>query len=199
MQSIHERLRAARRRAGFPSARSAATRHRWAVSTYAQHENGARKLSAENVRDYAARLGVDPGWLVAGDAELEPREIAVAFALGADWGLAPFNAAPARRVPAPSGLGRDAFAIEVHTNALTPFYRRNDVIIADEPAEPCALLGVEVVAEADLGRMVLGELRAAETAGRFHVMSPTRPILLSTRIRRVWRPLWLRRAGRSGL
>lgn len=46
MQTPHERLRHARKAAGYRSARSAAQAMGVAVATYVQHENGSRMFTA---------------------------------------------------------------------------------------------------------------------------------------------------------
>ena len=64
-----KRLQRARERAGFPSAKAAATRHGWVYDTYAQHENGARGLTRA-AKKYARAFKVSEGWLLTGDGEL---------------------------------------------------------------------------------------------------------------------------------
>jgi hypothetical protein len=58
------RLRSARRDAGFRSARSAAVHFNWAISTYLAHENGQNGLTAQAAARYGAAFNVDPGWLL---------------------------------------------------------------------------------------------------------------------------------------
>lgn len=60
---MHERLKEAREKAGFESARSAAEAFGIAASTYAAHENGTRVPSLDDIEKYARRLRTTPEWL----------------------------------------------------------------------------------------------------------------------------------------
>lgn len=66
MSERSERLRRARRQAGFETAADAAQEYGWAVSTYSGHENGSRCLRADVARKYAQRFRVSPEWLLFG-------------------------------------------------------------------------------------------------------------------------------------
>lgn len=66
MSTINERLREARRAAGFMSARSAALHFGWKPSTYAAHENGQNALTAGQARMYSNDFGCSITWLVTG-------------------------------------------------------------------------------------------------------------------------------------
>lgn len=60
---IASRLREARERKGYDTARAAARYHGWNTSTYAQHENGTRGLGRSATK-YAKVFGVPLGWLL---------------------------------------------------------------------------------------------------------------------------------------
>ncbi len=59
-------MRAARRAAGYSSARDFATRHEIPESTYSQHETGKRSLSVNMLLRYSEVLNANPGWLLTG-------------------------------------------------------------------------------------------------------------------------------------
>src|SRR5919108_5510200 len=65
-----ERLRAARARRGFKSARLAAKAMGIAISTYGAHERaeaaGGRDYGPDEAKFYARRFGVSPEWLLTG-------------------------------------------------------------------------------------------------------------------------------------
>lgn len=67
MSDMHERLRQARLKAGFKSARSAAIAGGWTVSTYAAHENGQNKYSADEAIQYAKKYKTSASWLLTGE------------------------------------------------------------------------------------------------------------------------------------
>ena len=64
--TIHERLKAARRKAGYASAAAAAKAFGWPVGTYSCHENGSRGIKLDVVERYARAFEVDPVWLLHG-------------------------------------------------------------------------------------------------------------------------------------
>ena len=87
-----ERLRAARIRAGFKSASTAAAAFGWVKATYLSHENGWRGLRPSTAKRYARAFGVDFAWLLSEESpELAARpievvEIAAAAGGGAEAG-----------------------------------------------------------------------------------------------------------------
>lgn len=63
------RLRTARMRAGFETAKDAADSMGFAVSTYLAHENGSRGYPAKKAEVYARRFKVREQWLLYGVGE----------------------------------------------------------------------------------------------------------------------------------
>lgn len=66
MSDPSERLRIARLRAGFGSAKEAAEAMGFPVSTYLGHENGSRGYPAKKAEIYARRFKVREQWLLYG-------------------------------------------------------------------------------------------------------------------------------------
>lgn len=60
------RLREARKRAGYKSARSFAAKNSLTLSSYRHHENGTRGISIDQATHYSALLGIHPAWLMTG-------------------------------------------------------------------------------------------------------------------------------------
>lgn len=60
------RLKAARIRAGFPSAMGAAKYFGWKTSTYASHENGSAAIRPFWAALYAKAFGTTPLWIISG-------------------------------------------------------------------------------------------------------------------------------------
>lgn len=73
MSDMAERLRFARERAGFATAKEASDRFGWGYSTYAGHENGARGLKQAVAQDYARAFRVDLSWLLTGSGTPDTR------------------------------------------------------------------------------------------------------------------------------
>lgn len=60
------RLKIARKAAGFKTAFSFAQNMSIPKSTYSQHENGKRSLTAEQIMFYSQALDLEPSWLLTG-------------------------------------------------------------------------------------------------------------------------------------
>jgi transcriptional regulator with XRE-family HTH domain len=65
----HERLKEARKQAGYRSAAAFADACDITEATYRSHENGTRSITVPVARQYAPYLGVDWKWLLFGEAE----------------------------------------------------------------------------------------------------------------------------------
>ncbi|QFS98859.1 Helix-turn-helix domain protein [Labrenzia sp. THAF191b] len=63
----NERLKAARKKAGYRSASAAAKDMGIAVSTYIAHENGQNPLSLQSATIYSMQFSVSPAWLLTGE------------------------------------------------------------------------------------------------------------------------------------
>src|ERR1700727_955809 len=68
-KEIAKRLKAARKAAGFKSARDFALAQNIALSTYAQHEAGKRSINAELIINYSKTFQINPYWLLTGDGD----------------------------------------------------------------------------------------------------------------------------------
>lgn len=65
--TIADRLRKARLKAGFESAADAARAFGWELPAYRHHENGTRAFDVEAAKRYGRAFRVNPGWLLALD------------------------------------------------------------------------------------------------------------------------------------
>src|SRR5437870_3986654 len=81
MATMGDRLRTARQEAGFDSARAAALRHRWTVSTYSAHENGQNDFDEQTARLYGKAFKVSAGWLMTGEGPRDRKDVRAAVAL----------------------------------------------------------------------------------------------------------------------
>ena len=66
MESRADRLKAARRDAGFTSVRAACDAFGYNYPTYAGHENGSRDYDFDTAQRYAKAFKVDATWLMSG-------------------------------------------------------------------------------------------------------------------------------------
>lgn len=75
METAAERLKAARLKAGYATAKSAAEAMGATVSTYIQHESGARGFPASRAARYAKFFRVAPEWLLYNRGSSDPVEV----------------------------------------------------------------------------------------------------------------------------
>lgn len=68
---MHDRLRAARKAAGYGTAKEAAEAFGWNKNTVTSNENGNRTFSRESAQRYAAAYRVDLGWLLTGKGDMK--------------------------------------------------------------------------------------------------------------------------------
>lgn len=73
MTTPGNRLRAAREKSGFKTAKDAALDMGIAIATYTQHEHAATHLPGRRAAQYAARFGVSPEYLLYGRGEVPDR------------------------------------------------------------------------------------------------------------------------------
>lgn len=146
MKTMGDRLREARIAAGFGSARAAATRHGWTISTYSAHENGQNQYGESDAKEYAKRYKVLSGWLLTGEGprtppkqeDQEPRrkitEVPVLDWVSAGRLAEPNSQIPVEDVPllAFADLGRgDFFALTVQGTSMDRISPDGSVIIVN--------------------------------------------------------------------
>lgn len=71
MATMGNRLRQARAKAGYDSARAAAIAHGWGVSTYTAHENGQNEFGPDNAKEYAKAFKTTEEWLLLGKTTVD--------------------------------------------------------------------------------------------------------------------------------
>lgn len=67
MTEPHERLRQARKDAGFETGAHAAKRFHWNENTYKSAENGTRGITPRSAKKYADAFGRTAGWILHGE------------------------------------------------------------------------------------------------------------------------------------
>jgi SOS-response transcriptional repressor LexA len=90
MGGASARLKNARKRSGYPSAKAAAEAMGVPVATYIQHENGGRGFPADRAERYARFYRVPPEWLLFGKGsvthvELGPRLFVIGEVAAGVW------------------------------------------------------------------------------------------------------------------
>lgn len=72
METMGERLRSARVKAGYGSGSEAARKLGMSPSTYLAHENGQNDFDIEQARIYGKKFSADPFWLITGEKNVRP-------------------------------------------------------------------------------------------------------------------------------
>ena len=166
---ISVRLRAARERAGFKTARDAAAALGVSPPSYYAHENGSRRVSVETAVAYARALGVNLEWLLTGDAS-PPDAAADAEATpaasdeggaGAEGSTAPASPAPGKP-KAGRSTGRRTRPFGFHSNGGKPLPVPEPPSAPPETAPRWLAAEVTIVAEARRGAFVEPDLRRSD-------------------------------------
>ncbi|MGP0093297.1 MAG: S24 family peptidase [Xanthobacteraceae bacterium] len=188
MTNSNERLRQARERAGFVSARSAAIRFGWIPSTYASHENGQTPVPMRDAPKYARAFKVSAAWLLTGEGPLKARNIVKVIGLiGAGAEITP----EAEQVP-PEGLAEvevpfpvpeDAIAFEVQGESMYPRYDPGDIVLCrNHERDPADLIGHEAAVRTTAGHRYLKRLRRGARKGVFDLESFNAELIRGVRI-----------------
>jgi phage repressor protein C with HTH and peptisase S24 domain len=188
MTDSNERLRQARERAGFTSARSAALRFGWIPSTYASHENGQTPVPVKDAPRYGRAFKVSAAWLLTGEGSLKARNIVKVIGLiGAGAEITP----EAEQVP-PEGLAEvevpfpvpeDAIAFEVQGESMYPRYDHGDIVLCrNRERDPADLIGFEAAVRTTAGHRYLKRLRRGARKGIFDLESFNAELIRGVRI-----------------
>jgi phage repressor protein C with HTH and peptisase S24 domain len=187
MDDMASRLRKAREKAGYKSARSAALKFGFGVSTYAAHENGQNEYDGPKAEEYAAAFKTSAAHLLVGDKSAPPNYVAdVVGIIGAGaeiepeepppHGLYPINA----DIPLPEG----SIGFEVQGDSLWPRYDSGDVIICRaEGVDPEKIPdGEEVAVRTEEGRRYVKRLVRTTVEGLFTLESHNAAPIRNVRI-----------------
>lgn len=177
MGESNDRLKSARKKAGFASARSAANRFGWIVSTYASHENGQTPVPVDAAEVYGRAYKVSPGWILTGD--LDPTNYRIIKVMGR-VGTGSVITPEEEQVP-PEGLSQvdvpfplpeDAIAFEVDGTSMLPRYEAGDLVVClNRYTDPELLIGRQVVVKTGDGKRYLKKLRQGRKKGTFDLES----------------------------
>lgn len=172
-----DRLRSARAKAGYRSARAAAQALGWRVSSYNAHERagapGARMFGIEEANRYGQSFQVSPAWLLTGEGA--PSRMSVAAVVGYTGAGAEVYAiddhergAALEEIELPFPVPEGAVAVIVRGDSMWPRYDEGDVIVYQRRGEPVSeLIGRECVLKLADGRVFIKWLRRSPESGRY--------------------------------
>ena len=189
MMDLHERLQAARKHAGFGTAKEAAEALGISYPTYAGHENGQSGFRASTGEIYARRFKVSYEWLMSGRGPMlasSPRTATIVGKAGAstdgrimyaegDGGLG--------SVLLPEGADTDSVAVEIEGYSMG-FLADGALIFYSEThsAPTDDMLGMIVIVGLDDGSVLLKRLLRGSERGLFDLESINGPVLRDQKV-----------------
>jgi DNA-binding XRE family transcriptional regulator len=194
-----ERLKAARRRAGFKTAAAAAAHFNWNRNTYSSNENGNAPYSYRMAKEYGAAFDVSPQWLYDGlgasDPDVPPPPPAARLSLvpvigrvGADTeGRVLFASGQEAGdlVPLPPGGTDKAVALRIVGHSMRGVADEGGLIYFEDQRTPPTpdMFGHVVVVETLEGEVLVKRLLRGSRSGRYDLESVVGPVREDARIR----------------
>jgi hypothetical protein len=178
MTDAHDRLKEARRMAGFPTPTNAARAMGVGASTYLSHENKSRGVRLPALARYAKFYRVNLDWLVTGKgAARGPSPLRRVMLHGFVRGGAQIEeVAPESFMTQPDFIelwqeGRIG-ALEVEGDSMWPRFMAGEYILFElTPRRPAELLGEYAIVQTLDGRRMIKILQAGRSEGRFRLES----------------------------
>ena len=203
MSEPHERLKEARERAGYRTAKEATERFGWKEYTYRSHERPLEKtgrgFSVEQAIEYGRAFKVSPSWLLTGEDAGSSNTVNVVGFVGAGAEIYPIDdhamGAGLAEVEAPPERTKDTVAVTVRGDSMWPAYRDGDVLYYNERREDLdALLMRECVVHLRDGRVFVKTLTPGSRPGFYTLTSYNAPPIPDCEIEWAARISWIRRA-----
>lgn len=177
MDTPGERLRWARKRAGYDDGTSAARAFGWVVSTYLGHENGDRNPSRQAAIRYSRAFKIRWEWLLEGDGvpdevRTTSSKLKIIGLVGAGGEVNEDYIDELSEVEVNMPLPPDVVAYQVQGNSMLPRYDPGDIIVVSEIASPLdSVLGdIAMVVTGD-GKRYLKRVRRGSVQGLFNLES----------------------------
>jgi transcriptional regulator with XRE-family HTH domain len=184
MSTPPDRLRQARKDAGFATATAAAESLGISRDTYIQHENGNRPYDYDSAKHYSRRFNTTPEWLLDGRGSRHARvpRIEIVGFVGADSSgqvLFATGQGTSDTVPPPPSGSLTAKALEVRGHSMPFVAEDGSIIYFDDQrtAVPPELLSKVVVCELDTEEVLIKRLLRGSKRGHYDLESigaPTR-------------------------
>jgi SOS-response transcriptional repressor LexA len=183
MSNLNERLRQARREAGYESAADAAKAFGWKTSGYTHHENGTRGVKPDLARRYAKAFKKPVEWLLYGtqpkkdQAADKPIKVPLVGYVAAGSQTYFFSDMRDEAEPdmasAPAGSSEETVAVEIRGESLGPAFDRW-LVFYDDVRRPVTsdLIGELCVVGLDDGRIMVKKIQRSKSRnGLFHLIS----------------------------
>ncbi|MGU3540031.1 LexA family transcriptional regulator [Methylobacterium sp. A54F] len=195
-----QRLKRARKAAGYRSARDAALQNEWAESSYRAHESGTRTIGQDDAERYASRFrfdGVDvtARGILFGDADapeqVSPHTNVVGVkGLISAGGLIETGSEQISEgsnlfeVTVPFPVPEGTIAFRVSGPSMHPRYDPEDIVLCSEYGEnPERLVGLYAAVTTMKGDRYLKRLLHGTKKGHFHLESHNAPLISDVRLK----------------
>lgn len=194
-ESMGDRLKAARLKAGYKSARGAALAMGWPPSSYAAHENGQNDFSPDDAERYARAFKTTAGWLLTGEGSGVPRKTILLGEVGAGSVVHPFDdGGDVEWVDLPPGAPIGAGAVRVKGSSMYPrFYDGELLFYIKDDRPPQDLVNSECVIRLKDGGMLVKTLRSGSKKNVFNLESWNHELLIDKRVDWAARIRWTER------
>ncbi len=188
MDTMGERLRHAREKAGFPSAMAAAKRFNWPTSTYAAHENGQNGFPVDSAERYG-RDGVGDGvFRPLREGEMvRGNSVKIEGLVGAggavDTSAESLGHEGLDEIELPFSLPEEAVAYRVNGDSMWPRYDNGDVIVVFKRPQPIEdLLFSEALVTTTDGARYLKRITEGSKKGHYDLTSHNAPAMHNVKI-----------------
>ena len=177
--TMNERLKTARKAAGFLTAAEAARAINHGVASYTHHENGTRKFLAEAER-YARFFRVDLDWLLTGRGDMRGKRASIPVMGVVSAGSSVIPISDPAGDPEIDQLtlperGKIA-ALIVKGDSMYPRFLDGEALLYDPtPTNPAHLLNCYAVAQTLDGRTMIKKLKPARKNGHYTLWSHNAP------------------------
>lgn len=179
-ETMGDRLKWARERAGWPSARQAALKKlHMSASSYAAHENGQNDFGPEDAERYGKAFGINPSWLLLGEGVPgRPRVTTIAGKVGAGSKVFPADPTQEEIEIAPSAP-LTATAVVVDGDSMYPRYFHGEKLFyVKDGSQPSEHYGRECVVQLRDGGMLVKILRPGSKKKLFNLESWNAPMMV---------------------
>ncbi|GJE77751.1 S24 family peptidase [Methylorubrum suomiense] len=195
-----QRLKAARKAAGYRSAREAALQNEWPESTFRAHEGGTRTIGQDDAERYAARFRFDGVEVTArgilfGDADASEQVISGAGTVGVKGLIAAGGVIETAseqiaegdslyEIAVPFPVEEGVIGFRVSGNSGYPKYDEDDVVLCSKHGEnPERLVGAYAAVITKTGDRYLKRILQGSKKGAYHLESFNAPLIMDARLR----------------
>lgn len=175
--SIHERLKRARKEAGYETAAAACRAFGFNENTYGANERGTAPYGREAAVRYARAFRVSVEWLLTGKGPIRPRrrEVEVVGIVAAGAAVLPLDDGAFDPVTPPFGVPEDALAFVVRGDSQWPMYEDGTAVIAVRVADVREVVGRRAIVTLPDQRRLLKTVQAGSRPDRFTLTSHNAP------------------------